>query len=152
MRQQVRAVLSESPSLDFRSHRELALAGAVHAEFWRRFSEGPYQCFSCNEKNDRGSISFGAPEPCLCHTNVLAHDAARYVPGSMKSRWFSGLGLRPFFLRTQTVKSIDTRHEASATTSCNAHLLITCSPWSYLRLLLLSLTALCSHSWTLDLR
>src|SRR5271155_861691 len=100
MRQQVYAVVSETPSLDCRSRREPALAGAVHAEFWRRSSEGPYQCFSCNEKNDRGSISFWDPEPCLCHTSVLVSNSSKTRSWLDEVALVQWLGRVAIFLRT----------------------------------------------------
>jgi hypothetical protein len=47
--------------------------------------------------------------------------AARCVPGSRKSRWFSGLDKWLFTGRRVTVRSLDIRIEGIATTPCNAH-------------------------------
>jgi len=105
----------------FHSRIAPALAGAAHAEPWRRFSEGRYQRSLYSETNDQGSISSVLPNSHMCHTNVGSPIAANCVPGPSKSRRFSGLAKALVSSRAGYVKSLDTYFEAIATTPCNAH-------------------------------
>ena len=77
--QRVCAVLSATPCSGFHRYSALAPVGAARVEFWRRFSEDRYRCFSYSERNDRGSISFVVPGAWLLLTN-------RFVSGKSKMR------------------------------------------------------------------
>jgi len=84
-----------------------ASVGIVHAEFWRRFFEDRYQRSWYNEQNDRGSISL-APLGLGCLVRMsLRLMAARCVPGSNKSRLFSGLRKKLYSRLCVIVKSLD---------------------------------------------
>src|SRR5206468_1685069 len=72
--------------------------GAAPVELWRTFSEHRYRSIkSILDHSFRYTrMRGGVPESWLCHTNVFSLVAARHVPGSTKSRWFSSLERRPF--------------------------------------------------------
>src|SRR5208282_5063099 len=88
----------------FRRQPALALVGAARVEFWRRFSEGRYQCFSYSERNDRGSISFVVPEPWLCHTNVFVSSRSKMRSGQEEVTLVQQLGDKAIFLKARDRK------------------------------------------------
>ena len=107
-RRRAAAVVSATRFVTFQSRLALAFAGAAHGEFWRRFSEGRCQRSWCNERSDQGSISWVPLSGDVCRTNLGALTAASCIPGSNKSRMFSGLSKRPPPRKRAFVKSLDT--------------------------------------------
>src|SRR5260221_4864281 len=90
------AVLSGIPCGVFHRPRVAAPVGAAHVEFWRRFSEGRYQCFSCNERNDRGSISWLSSFVSKSRGRFFLMITARCISGSRNARGFGRLDGSPF--------------------------------------------------------
>src|SRR5713101_4944341 len=99
MRQRVCAVLSGTPSSNFRLQLAFALAGAVHVEFWRRFFEGRYQCFLYNERNDRGSISLVSLS-CVCVIRTSCPDRSKMRSCVDEVTLVQRLGEAAIFLKT----------------------------------------------------